>query len=62
MSIHYARAKDGYKFRITFYGRRISSIASKYNDSINSRKQYEKTVPKVWLTRGYVEEVREDEP
>lgn len=59
MSTHFARAKQGYEFVITFYGRRIASIRDKFIDRPNEK--YKHQVPVSWVTHGYVEEVKTDE-
>jgi len=59
MSIHFTQAKKGYKFKITFLGRRVKSVASKFTEN-SLYEHYKYRVPKSWLTNGYVEEVEDN--
>ena len=60
MSIHFTQAKKGYKFQITYLGRRVKSVACKFTGN-TIYEHYKYRVPKPWVTNGYVEEVKEDE-
>ena len=59
MSIQIVHASDGYEFRPTYLGRVEGKIANRYSDTYPNCK-YRKTVPKSWVSKGYVEEVKED--
>ena len=61
MSVQYAHTKPGYKFKITFVGRRVRSVAAKYDESSYLYTQYQHSAPKTWLTNGYIEQVKESE-
>lgn len=57
MSIQYARAEKGKEFRPTKRGKLVGRIAHKFDDTYYQSKQYRKSVPKRWVSDGYVEEV-----
>ena len=61
MSVQYVHTKPGYRFKITFVGRRIKSVAAKYDEDSYLYKQYKHNAPKTWLTNGYIEQVKESE-
>lgn len=58
--ISYATARPGYRYKLTYTGRRIKAVAAKYKDGASLYKQYQHHVPRTWVTNGYVEEVKED--
>ena len=60
MGVHYANAKKGNKFEITYVGKHIRSVADKFKDGSIAHKQYKYHVPKTWLTNGYVTEIKDE--
>jgi len=58
MSTQFITAKQGYHFQITNAGRQVMSIRSKYLEL--KTPQYRYRVPKTWVTKGYVEEVKDE--
>lgn len=61
MGVQYTHAKEGYRFKITYTGRKIKSIAAKYEEGSMLYKQYQHTAPKSWITQGYIEEVKKED-
>ena len=60
MAVVYAHAKPGYKYQLTFFGRKVKAVAVKYKEGTLSYKQYQHHVPRSWVSNGYVEEVKEN--
>lgn len=58
MSRQIITAKQGYCFQITNAGRQVMSIRAKYLEL--KTPQYRHRVPKTWVTKGYVEEVKDE--
>ena len=58
--VMYAHARQGYKYQLTYQGRKIKAVAAKYRDNAALHKQYLHCVPRTWVTNGYVEEVKEE--
>ena len=58
--VMYAHTRPGYKFQLTYTGRKVKAIADKYRDGSIVYKQYQHCVPRTWITNGYVEEVKEN--
>lgn len=61
MSPNYTRAKQGYKFILTSVGAEIGRIRAKFDESSIYKSRYVYCVPKSWISKGYVKEVKEDE-
>ena len=59
MSIQYAHAKEGCRFVPTKDGTKEGRINSKYGEYSN--KSYRYCVPKAWITKGWIMEVKEDD-
>lgn len=58
--ILFAHARPGYRYKLTYAGRQIKAIATKYLDEANAYRRYLYHVPRTWVTNGYVEEVKEN--
>lgn len=57
---NFIRAKEGYKFSITAFGAEESRIRTKFEIGSTTLLQYEKAVPKSWIDKGYVKEVKRE--
>lgn len=60
MAVVYAHAKPGYKYQLTFFGRKVKAVASKFEEGASLYKQCQHCVPRSWISNGYVEEVKEE--
>lgn len=57
---NYVKAKYGYKFVLTVRGLEESRVRSKFEITNPNYKLYCKAVPRLWLEKGYVVEVKEN--
>ena len=53
----FTHVRKGYKFVVTDAGKQIGKIRAKYEDGYVQKVTYEKSVPLIWVTNGYVKEV-----
>ena len=58
MSCTWVNAKFGYKWALTELGLEDSRIRSKFEEKFGNKKQYEQAVPKTWIEKGLVQEVK----
>lgn len=59
MSIQYIHAKQGYEFQPTYLGKMEGRIDAKYREDYQS-DQYRKCVPKKWISKDWVREVKKE--
>ena len=57
--VRYAHAKKGHRFCLTERGLEESRVRAKFNVESPIYKQYQVCVPRTWLVKGYVVEVKE---
>lgn len=57
---NFIRAKEGYKFSLTEFGVEEPRIRTKFETGSVTLAQYEKAVPKSWIDKGYVKEVKRE--
>ena len=58
--VMYAHTRPGYKFQLTYTGRKVKAVAAKFVEGAALYKQCQHCVPKSWVSNGYVEEVKEN--
>lgn len=56
--VNYIKAKQGYKFALTEFGLEQAHVRAKFEEKHPLFSQYQKSVPKAWVEKGYVEEVQ----
>ena len=57
MGVQYVHAKEGKRFTLTELGFEKSYIRAKYERTAALARNYQKAVPKSWVTNGWVKEV-----
>ena len=60
MSIQYAHAKKGYRFAPTEDGAKEGRINNKYDKNYPTNS-YLYCVPKAWITKGWIKEIKDDD-
>lgn len=63
MAVRFKHAKPGYKYVLTDLGEDEPRIRAKYNqaDPSTINRRYNHSVPASWISKGYVEEVKEED-
>ena len=58
MPCEYVKADDGHVWVTTEAGEAIGRIAAKFQEGGHNRQRYNIKVPKCWITKGWVKQVK----